>query len=942
VGTVVPKSGEWKYGEGITLGMGSCLVTLERWSMSLRERLLIASSLILGLSAVGCGDGDDAGLFGDGDRDGGDTPEMDAGKPSDAGNTDSGKTDGGDAGSTKFPTKACGSNTCEGNLINNMLVDPCCVPDETGAETSTCGFQADDIKKANPTSPFTGCVPRDVPAASASTYCGEFWDQVEMMGGDKTNGGLDIASGRVTFVFDGCCLPSGECGAQIDTPRMQNESINSHLGCVSYGRLNAALNGADAGMSAPPAKLPFCNPATGAPPSGTATIVGQPKFVCGCGSKVDDGTGTFPCFNNLPTTVCGAEDPTAAQLAMIPEFLCGCPADITKARLPCMINVAESVCGTKQIDANSVELAKIPVFVCGEDPAKPTPLPTLKGVDPAVCGKTPAAADNLSTAPEFFCGCTANSKLPCLRNTDPNTCGGAPIDATSTGVLKDLPEYICGCGADVVDSGTSIPCMSHVEKNVCGSTPISTAAGLTLLPKMLCGCGDGVIAERCIANVPANLCGGADSTAALAGVPDSLCGCGEDVLAAGRPCLNNLPTSSCGGLDVPTSQITFVPASLCGCGASVTYDPATSPRPCLSKSAPNECGGGPIPTSDPNNTPGNAADDCYTGLPAYARGCGAGTVAADCIPNGSQTTFGCVQPAVGTTVAGQPKYACGCGVGKFPAKTPAECIPNIATDACGAADPTPTQLGGLPTFYCGCGATVASRPTGAPASRPCFSYLDASTCGALAAPPATPALALPQALCGCGTGVTYNPLFTVPCLSKTAETSCGSVAAVITDRDPEPDCLAEFLEYQRGCGVGVPAPATYPSNPPRCVSNAPTLFGCNNVTSNISTQPSYLCGCGENVAVSGPCLPNVGLDFCGTIAFNGTSVPGIPDILCGCGATTTWNPQAAPPCLSKLATSVCGAVEVCQGPFGTQGSCATGQLCVDSNSNGKGDACVTP
>ena len=89
--------------------------------------------------------------------------------------------------------------------------------------------------------------------------------------------------------------------------------------------------------------------------------------MCGCGEdKVDEGKGTFPCFNSLPTTVCGAADPTAAQLALVPEFICGCDADPTKNRLPCMPNVATSVCGTKQIDATSTELDRVPVFICGE------------------------------------------------------------------------------------------------------------------------------------------------------------------------------------------------------------------------------------------------------------------------------------------------------------------------------------------------------------------------------------------------------------------------------------------------------------------------------------------------------------------------------------------------------------------------------------------------
>jgi hypothetical protein len=102
-------------------------------------------------------------------------------------------------------------------------------------------------------------------AVENSEYCGEFWDQVEMV--KRSNGGLDIAAGVATLTFDGCCLPSGECGALINTPRGQDpEAVNTHLGCVSFGRLQEAFAAADAGTTTQPERLPYCNPMTGNPP----------------------------------------------------------------------------------------------------------------------------------------------------------------------------------------------------------------------------------------------------------------------------------------------------------------------------------------------------------------------------------------------------------------------------------------------------------------------------------------------------------------------------------------------------------------------------------------------------------------------------------------------------------------------------------------------------
>ena len=204
------------------------LATLERWSIVLEGAFTESEQAYAGLGAVGCGDGDGDGM----PDDGGDAP-MDASM--DGGRTDGGRDSGNDSGSkTDLPTIWCGANTCEGNIIQNRVVNPCCVPDGTGAKTDTCGFEADDIKAANPASPFSGCVPRDVPAASASTYCGEFWDQVEMEKQD--NGGLDIRSGSVRFTFEGCCLPTGECGAQNRHPARPGRLRSTPTSAASASR----------------------------------------------------------------------------------------------------------------------------------------------------------------------------------------------------------------------------------------------------------------------------------------------------------------------------------------------------------------------------------------------------------------------------------------------------------------------------------------------------------------------------------------------------------------------------------------------------------------------------------------------------------------------------------------------------------------------------------
>jgi hypothetical protein len=237
---------------------------------------------------------------------------------------------------------------------------------------------------------LSGCVPENLPAASPSTYCGSVWDDLELV--STPNEGLDLRSGARLLTFDGCCLPNGLCGAQLASPRENPNSIDLHLGCVSFDRLRAGLIrverlGGLLGLPHPP----YCNQADGMPlKEGDARVlVGVPAHVCGCGTNVTNEAAATPCLNRMPTTVCGLEPTSEADLKELPEYACGCPAMRTFACLP---GTSADTCGQRPIGASSPELAGIPASVCGCGAgvvAKDASKPCLSNVEASTCGNRP-------------------------------------------------------------------------------------------------------------------------------------------------------------------------------------------------------------------------------------------------------------------------------------------------------------------------------------------------------------------------------------------------------------------------------------------------------------------------------------------------------------------------------------------------------------------------
>jgi hypothetical protein len=676
------------------------------------DRLLIAGSLVLGVAAMGCGDSDDEPpLYDSG---------MDSGSPKDGG-TDA-KTDSG-RDSSMGPTVMCGSTLCEGTVIANTEVSPCCLEEE-----NACGLDADDIKKASPASPFTGCVPKDVAPASDSEYCGAFFDQIEP-DGDHTNAGLDIRSGVRFAVFDGCCLPSGECGANISVPRGADPSLNTHLGCVSFGRLSEAFTDPDAGGEKPPTPehLPFCNPENGEAPT-TGTVPGVPAFVCGCGAgNLDDGEG-FPCLNNLPAAVCGADEPTDEQLAGIPEFMCGCTAD---SKLPCLQNVPSTVCGGKEITADSAELAAIPEFICGAG-AIPTSLPTLANVEETVCGKKPITADSteLDAIPEFICGCTATSRLPCFRNVEAEVCGKVAITADSA-ELDAIPQFICGAIGNPL--AAVLPAMLNVEVAVCGKKVITAdSVELNGIPAFICGAvnnPDPSLPK--LPNVDTAICGKAavaTGSVYLAGVPKFVCGC-TDSSARELGCLRNVAVTVCGAAAPSAAVLAAVPEFVCGCGAT-TQDSGFL-KLCMSFVDTATCGTRNTLVTDQGTVP--TLDDCLTGIPEYAVGCGEDVTTPpannpSCLPRAA-AFLGCVDiPAATPALPRVPEYVCGCGnaptdvAQPFPAYP---CLSRVNTTICGATPITASsQVAGVTNNVCGCGDGISDASN-------CVKNVPNSICGAI-------------------------------------------------------------------------------------------------------------------------------------------------------------------------------------------------------------------
>jgi hypothetical protein len=718
-------------------------------SLGLMRRWVWVGSLSLLAFATACESEDepdekesvDSGVR-TGDSDSGSTEDAeqdaDAAKDEDSGSSSM------DAGPSAMNV-SCGAQQCTGAMVASTNVRACCVGG-ADAGAAGCGLNADDIKKANPASKFTGCVPKDVPQASPSTYCGEFWDEVESDG--KDNGGLDLVSNGVALVYEGCCLESGECGAYLRSPR-DIPGIDAHLGCVSFARLKDALSSsAEGGTAVSPKNVPFCNPRNGAPAS-EGTVGGIPKFVCGCGANTEPVAGAFPpCVANLPKEVCGRDDPNATTLSEIPEYICGCTDN---SKLPCLKNVAATVCGTKAVDASSEDLAKLPEYMCGCGPTTVDPggaIPCLSNVELSTCGKVPVNdATAMEKLPEFLCGCGndvryTNQPFPCLGNVDASLCGGTDVTMATDPSLSKVPEFLCGCGNNLRYDGNpdTFRCLSHVAPTLCGAldVPASGHDSLKDMPAYLCGCGNGELYDtesyRCLSNVATTACGALAITAAnsplLSGLPVHLCGCGaENPYAAA--CLRNVDSRWCGTRDVPVD----------GKGTTVTTDN------CLIGIAEylRGCGPGTKPTaSNPTclrnvlNYPGcvntvvdtrgteSTGDDCLQGVPEYAIGCAEDVLTSTdgCLP-GAPAVYGCVD--VKTTPAQVPEYLCGCGNGQTSQAPPAyPCLTNVTTEVCGGAPVTASvQVVGVLNNVCGCGDGMVRSG--------CVKNVPSNVCGALPA-----------------------------------------------------------------------------------------------------------------------------------------------------------------------------------------------------------------
>lgn len=694
--------------------------------MSLRtmERLLIASSLLLGVAATGCDDDDDVpddmgGMDGGGMTDGGTDARADA-KPDTGGG-------GGDTGPTG-ETISCGSNTCSGAVIANIDIAPCCV-----ADTNACGLDADDIKRASPSSPFTGCVPKDVPAASASTYCGAFFDQIEP-DGDHENGGLDIKSGNRFAVFEGCCLDTGECGANITVPRGADSELNSHLGCVSFARLRDAFDaqGDGGAEEALPDNLPFCNPSNGEPPT-EGTVPGVSKFVCGCGEGVvyDADAPGLPCLSNLPPAVCGKDEPKTEELEKIPEFICGCTAS---SALPCLKNLAASTCGTKAIDADSPELAAVPEFICGC--TADSKLPCMQNVEAEVCGGKAITADSteLDSLPVFICGAvglTTPSALPTMANVEASICGKKAITADSA-ELAAVPQFICGQTNN--PQATVLPTMRNVDVAICGTKVITTdSAELNSIPVFICGAvnnPDTSALPPKLRNVDTAICGKAPVAAGspfLAGVPKFFCGCTSNN-AKELGCLRNVANTVCGAAAPSAQVLGLVPEFVCGCGA--TTQDAGVLKLCMSFVETTTCGTKNTVVND-RGTPSVPQDDCLEGVPEYAVGCGeeADTGSNPSCLRRAGTFLGCIDiPEQTPALPRVPEYVCGCGnaptdvAQPFPAYP---CLSRVHTTICGAVPISASaQVQGVTNNVCGCGDGVATGTN-------CVKNVPATICGAI-------------------------------------------------------------------------------------------------------------------------------------------------------------------------------------------------------------------
>jgi hypothetical protein len=501
-------------------------------------------------------------------------------------------------------------------LISQDRWAPACWVD---AEETICGVDTNMLPGGDSSATTPSCVAQDVPGKN-SDYCGAFFDQTDAIERDPgtkqivrdgagkpamvaafVDGALTVTFGGIPLRFEGCCLPSGECGALLTTPRPlpspegalalmafdQQTRFDLHLGCTSVTELAKRL--ADPAAEPAPRELvtnlPFCDPAredAGYPTEGKK-IPGQPEIVCGCG---EGKTGTT-CIPNTAQTVCGTGEVEAQSplLATLPEFACGCGDEVAFSGrgLPCLSYVPTSICGGKAISAESAELAAVPEFVCGCEGSpivSPAEGPCLKNVEAVVCGTAEVAARNplLAPFPKYVCGCGEGVRVTaagsfCLSNVASNVCGGLEILVDTTvepNCLLGVPEYAHGCSPGATRSEADPSCIPYTP-GLWGCVDQTTA--IRRMPEVLCGCGEGVGGAAragfdsngmpCLPNVASELCGAVPVTsraqvaALMPTLPNAVCGCGDGVLhsAPARPCLSNAPAQVCGPLGACTGSL---------------------------------------------------------------------------------------------------------------------------------------------------------------------------------------------------------------------------------------------------------------------------------------------------------------------------------------------------------------------------------------------------
>ena len=310
-------------------------------------------------------------------------------------------------------------------------------------------------------------------------------------------------------------------------------------------------------------------------------------------------------------------------------------------------------------------------------------------------------------------------------------------------------------------------------------------------------------------------------------------------------------------------------------------------------------------------------------VPEYVCGCGTGQSGESCIPNVPQNICGAV-PVTEGSVPGLPEYACGCGDGVL---GEGKCLPNIPMTVCGDQPVTEGTVPNAPDYICGCGDGVVYTPT--TKVFPCLSNVPDTVCGGTEVT-ADKVPGIPEYVCGCGTDKTFSGVG-APCLAHKDVDVCGAVDTVPGKRG-DVDCLVGVPEYAKGCGE-----ADFNGT---CLRGAEAFYGCSDVTTSPVNLFEYLCGCGEEATYGGtglPCLSFVATTICGAIPFTGSKVPNLPNIACGCGEAIMGNN-----CIDNVPTNVCGANKACDtvGGVGAEAGCGAGLTCADTNEDTIGDLCV--